>query len=121
MWAKRFSLSTFPQPFNSFRKALDQFYRKYLAQSENKAGQSTQHALSYYRNNQDHMDYAHFRQRGYFIASGTVESACKQIVSMRLKRSGVRWTKSGASVTAKARAAWLSNQWDELTSLPLAA
>ena len=88
---------------------------------ENKAGQSTQHALSYYPNIQDRMDYTHFRQRGYFIASGTVESACKQIISMRLKRSGARWTKSGASATAKARAAWLSIQWDELTSLPIAA
>jgi hypothetical protein len=66
------------------------------------------------------MDYAAFREQGFFIGSGTVESACKQIVSMRMKRSGAQWSKTGASATAKARAAWLSNQWDDLLALPLA-
>jgi hypothetical protein len=73
-----------------------------------------QDAITYYKNNQDRMDYAHFRKMGYFIGSGSVESACKQIVSLRLKRAGARWTKTGASAVAKARAAWLSQQWDEL-------
>ncbi|MCJ7623875.1 MAG: ISKra4 family transposase [Anaerolineaceae bacterium] len=79
-------------------------------------------AATYYSNNQARMNYAYFRQQGYFIGSGTVESACKQIVSMRLKRSGARWTFAGAQATAKARAAWLShgNTWYALTSLPLA-
>ena len=89
--------------------------------AENIGGQPAQDALSYYCNNQDRMDYAYYREQGYFIGSGTVESACKQIVSLRLKRSGARWTKSGASATAKARTAWLSNQWDELAAPPLAA
>jgi hypothetical protein len=80
-------------------------------------------ALTYYSNNQDRMNYADFRQQGYFIGSGTVESACKQIVSMRLKRSGARWTYDGAHATAKARAAWLShgNTWNALSSFPLVA
>lgn len=73
-----------------------------------------QDAITYYNNNQERMDYAHFRKMGYFIGSGSVESACKQIVSLRLKRAGARWTKTGASAVAKARAAWLSKQWDEL-------
>jgi hypothetical protein len=65
-------------------------------------------------NNQKRMDYANFRKQNYFIGSGSVESACKQIVSLRLKRAGARWTKTGASAVAKARAAWLSHQWDDL-------
>jgi hypothetical protein len=73
-----------------------------------------QDALTYYENNQARMDYAHFREQNYFIGSGPVESACKQIVSARLKRAGARWTKSGASAVAKARAAWLSHHWDDL-------
>lgn len=71
-------------------------------------------ALTYYENNQTRMDYAHFRKQNYFIGSGPVESACKQIVSTRLKRAGARWTKSGAVAVAKARAAWLSHHWDDL-------
>lgn len=81
-------------------------------------------AVSYFTNNQKRMDYARFRQQGYFIGSGTVESAGKQIASLRLKRAGARWTKTGAVATAKARAVWLSKQWDDLAarraSLPLA-
>jgi hypothetical protein len=71
------------------------------------------------------MDYARFRQQGYFIGSGTVESAGKQIAGLRLKRAGARWFEGGAVATAKARAAWLSDQWDNLAArranLPLAA
>jgi hypothetical protein len=82
-------------------------------------------AVSYFTNNQKRMDYARFRQLGYFIGSGTVESAGKQIAGLRLKRAGARWTETGAVATAKARAAWLSDQWDDLAarraSLPLAS
>ena len=76
--------------------------------------------LSYYQNNLERMRYATFREQQYFIGSGTVESGCKQIVSMRLKRSGARWTEHGATMTAKARTAWLSNSWSDITQLPLA-
>lgn len=73
-------------------------------------------AVTYFTNNQHRMDYARFRKLGYFIGSGTVESAGKQISTMRLKRSGARWTERGALLTAKARAAWLSGGWDVLAS-----
>ena len=66
-------------------------------------------------------DYALFRQQGYFIGSGTVESSCKQVVTMRLKAPGARWTQNGALATAKARTAWLNGYWDHLAALPLAA
>lgn len=81
-------------------------------------------AATYFQNNLARMDYAHFRQQGYFIGSGTVESGCKQISTMRLKRSGARWLEKGARWVAKARAVWLSGQWDDVvngySSLPFA-
>lgn len=80
-------------------------------------------AVTYFTNNQKRMDYARFRQQGYFIGSGTVESGGKQISGLRLKRAGARWTERGALLTAKARAAWLSGTWEVLAakraSLPL--
>ena len=88
------------------------------------AAKAASAAVSYFSNNQKRMDYARFRQQGYFIGSGTVESAGKQIAGLRLKRAGARWTETGAVATAKARAAWLSDQWDDLAArraiLPLA-
>jgi hypothetical protein len=82
-------------------------------------------ATTYFRNNAQRMHYDVFRKQGYLIGSGTVESACKQIVTRRLKVSGAQWNLEGARLTAKARAAWLSGDWEELCSrrdhLPLAA
>lgn len=88
------------------------------------AAEAVKTAVTYFSNNQHRMDYARFRQQGYFIGSGTVESAGKQIAGMRLKRSGARWTQLGAVHTAKARAVWLSGDWQALAAeraaLPLA-
>jgi hypothetical protein len=82
-------------------------------------------AATYFQNNLARMDYAYFRKQGYFIGSGTVESGCKQIGTMRLKRSGAQWLEDGARWVAKARAVWLSGQWhdvinDDYTALPFA-
>ena len=82
-------------------------------------------AVTYFTNNAERMRYARFRAAGYMIGSGTIESGCKQIVSQRLKLPGAQWIVSGAVRTAKARAAWLSEQWHILcaqrSALPLAA
>lgn len=74
-------------------------------------------AITYYIHNEKRMDYARFRQQGYLIGSGTIESACKQIAAARLKCSGARWSLAGVIATAKARAAWLSQSWDHLKPL----
>jgi hypothetical protein len=83
-----------------------------------------QKAANYFYTHAERMRYDLFRAAGYMIGSGTVESACKQIVSHRLKLPGAQWTVSGAVQTAKARAAWLSGQWqslcDQRSALPLA-
>ena len=94
-------------------------------QLPSQASPTVHKAITYFTHNQHRMDYAHFRKLGYFIGSGTVESAGKQIAGLRLKRAGARWTQQGALATAKARAAWLSGTWDVLVSkraaLPLVA
>ncbi len=84
-----------------------------------KVGEPAKRLISYYSNNIERMRYALFREKNYLIGSGTVESACKQVVSMRLKRPGASWTETGAKMVAKARTAWLSRQWHTIT-LPIA-
>lgn len=95
-----------------------------IGQEHPQAREAVHKALTYFSNNEKRMDYARFRDEGLLIGSGTIESACKQIVSLRLKRAGARWTEAGAVKTAKARAAWLSGDWDTLAAeraaLPLA-
>jgi hypothetical protein len=81
-------------------------------------------AARYFDQNRERMDYPSYRRQGYQIGSGTIESAAKQIGAMRMKVAGATWNEDSARQVAKARAAYLSNQWDALAdfrSLPLAA
>ena len=81
-------------------------------------------AVTYFTNNAARMKYDQYREAGYLIGSGTIESGCKQIVTQRLKKPGAQWEVDGAVQTAKARAAWLSGEWDAVcaqrAALPLA-
>ena len=58
--------------------------------------------INYFKNNIERMNYSEYRDLGFPIGSGVVESAAKQIGSFRLKRAGARWTELGARFTAKA-------------------
>lgn len=71
-------------------------------------------AVTYYQNNRHRMDYARYRELGYQIGSGSMESGCKQLALARLKIAGARWHPDGATLVAKARAAYLSGDWDKL-------
>jgi hypothetical protein len=79
---------------------------------------------NYFANNIERTHYDRFRKSGYMIGSGTIESACKQIVTNRLALPGAQWQVEGAVSTAKARASWLSGDWQSLCrareAIPLA-
>ena len=49
-----------------------------------------------FRNNLDRMRYGEYRDRGIQVGSGVVESGCKRF-GLRMKRSGMRWSKRGAN------------------------
>jgi hypothetical protein len=80
------------------------------------APQTVRDALSYFAHNRTRLRYAKFRARGLQIGSGSMESGCKQIGLERLKIAGARWSEEGARKVAKARAAYLSGQWDKVTA-----
>src|SRR5262245_8151025 len=48
--------------------------------------------INYLRSNQHRMDYPSYVANGWFIGSGSVESACKTVVGQRLKLAGMRWS-----------------------------
>lgn len=58
------------------------------------------------------MNYSEYRSHGSPIGSGIVESACKQIVTERLKLSGMRWSHAGARQILTLRSILLSQTWD---------
>lgn len=64
--------------------------------------------LDYVTNHRLRMDYPRFRALGLPIASGAIESANRQVVGDRCKRSGMRWTRDGLQRILSLRAAYLS-------------
>lgn len=80
-------------------------------------GEAVTAALSYYNEHQARMDYASYRARGLQIGSGSVESACKQLVSARLKQAGMIWDADGAAAVAMVRAWLKSERWEEAIAL----
>jgi hypothetical protein len=72
--------------------------------------------------NQDgRLAYDRFRAMGLKIGSGRVEAACKHVVGLRMKQSGVRWCRTGSQNTLSLRVAWRNGNWDRLwASHPLA-
>lgn len=55
--------------------------------------------IFYIENYREHMDYPRYRLRGWPLASGHVEAACKRIGN-RMKGANKRWTREGAEAIA---------------------
>ncbi len=80
-------------------------------------GAAVEAVVSYYTEHQTRMEYATYRARGLQIGSGSVESACKQLVSARLKQAGMIWEARGAAAVAVVRAWLKSERWEEAMAL----
>jgi hypothetical protein len=65
----------------------------------------------YLEKNADRMRYDEYLRRGYPIASGVIEGACRHLVKDRMERSGMRWTLEGARSMLNVRAAFQSDYW----------
>jgi hypothetical protein len=71
-------------------------------------------AVHYIANNVHRMDYPTYVANGWFIGSGSIESACKTVVGQRLKLAGMRWGEDGTDEICHLRALLKSesNQWE---------
>lgn len=67
----------------------------------------------YYHSNRASMKYDEYRGKGWYIGSGPVESANNYIVNQRLKRSGMKWSKTCANALLWARCKYYENDWDD--------
>jgi hypothetical protein len=74
-------------------------------------------AIGYLFHNRHRMYYQHYRQAGYPIGSGSVESACKLVVQSRLKQAGMRWLDSSAQAILALRSFLLSDRWSTATAM----
>ena len=78
---------------------------------EEKLPPGTTNLKTYLTHNRDKIHYTKYREKGYFIGSGSIESANKLIVQRRLKQAGMRWGADGAQALLSLRAKKESNLW----------
>jgi hypothetical protein len=74
----------------------------------------------YFTNNAHRMVYHEYLAKGYPIASGIIEGACRCVVNDRMERSGMRWVFPGAHAMLGLRSITLSGLWDELMTFRIA-
>ena len=66
----------------------------------------------YLYRNRDRMRYDEYLAKGWPIATGTVEGACKNLIKDRMERSGMRWTEEMAEAVVQLRAIYLGGDFD---------
>lgn len=69
-------------------------------------------ALKHFKKNRHRMRYAEFIAMGLPIGSGHIESAAKNIVQARLKRSGMRWSIAGGQQILNIRTRVKDGRWN---------
>ena len=74
----------------------------------------------YLEKNRDRMRYDQYLARGYPIASGVIEGACRHVVKDRLERTGMNWTIPGAQAMLELRCIYLTEQWDTFIEFRIA-
>jgi hypothetical protein len=75
---------------------------------------------NYLEKNQGRMRYDEYLAKGYPIASGVIEGACRHLVKDRMERAGMHWTIPGAQAMLGVRSVYISGQWEEYQAYRIA-
>jgi hypothetical protein len=67
---------------------------------------------SYLEQNAERLRYDIYLARGYPIASGAIEGACRHLIKDRMERAGMHWTPSGAQAMLDVRSTWINGDWE---------
>lgn len=73
-------------------------------------------ACNYFEKNAQRMRYDEYLRRGYPIASGVIEGACRHVIKDRMEQGGMRWTLAGAEAMLHVRSVCASSVWDAFNS-----
>lgn len=67
---------------------------------------------AYLVKNRERMRYDEYLAKGYPIASGVIEGACRHLVKDRLERAGMHWTVVGAQAMLDLRSTYVNGDWE---------
>ena len=68
---------------------------------------------NYIWNNRDFIDYPTYKEKGYFVGSGAIESGNKTVMQERLKLSGMKWIVDNAEALLALRSKIKSETWED--------
>ena len=88
-----------------------------LEDSSQKKEQDLPNLKQYLINNKDKINYPEYRQQGYFIGSGAIESAHGKVLQQRLKQPGMHWESSNCQGVATLRTKYCSDQWHQVKNI----
>src|SRR5438105_6328521 len=66
---------------------------------------------AYFENNRERMHYDEYLAKGYPIASGVIEGACRHLVKDRMERAGMHWTRAGSQAMWDMRSIHINGDW----------
>jgi hypothetical protein len=78
------------------QQVIDEFKKIKITIRNKHSSSEIQKKIDYFEANKDRMRYDEYRAAKLPIGSGTIESACKNVVGGRLKRGGMTWSDKGA-------------------------
>lgn len=67
---------------------------------------------AYFDKNRERMHYDVYLAKGYPIASGVIEGACRHFVKDRMERAGMHWTPAGAQSMLDVRSVYVNGDWE---------
>jgi hypothetical protein len=73
-------------------------------------------AATYLTNNREHMRYDKALEKGWPIATGMIEGACRFVIEDRFGITGARWSPDGAEDILKLRAIVVNGDLDDYMS-----
>jgi len=76
-------------------------------------GKKIRNGREYVETHLGRIRYKEFREQGYPIGSGSMESACKNVVGWRMKRGGARWARRRVNPMLTMLGEYHSGRWSE--------
>jgi hypothetical protein len=67
---------------------------------------------AYLNKNRERLRYDEYLRKGYPIASGVIEGACRHLIKDRMERAGMHWTLEGAQAMLDLRSVYIGGQWE---------
>ena len=71
--------------------------------------------INFLEANRSRMKYDEYLAKGYPIATGFIEGACRHVIKDRMERSGMRWKEKGAQAMLNLRCVEASELWNVTT------